>query len=58
MADEKENKKEIEVINGDGSDLDISPVYEHIEAGKPKNKDNKPQNVIIPGQKKEKNEDQ
>jgi len=51
------DKKEIEVINGDGSDLDISPVYEHIEAGKPQNKDNKPKHVIIPGQKKEKNED-
>ena len=55
MANEKENKKEIEVINGDGSDLDISPVYEHIDAGKPKNKDNKPKNIIVPGQKKEDN---
>ena len=53
MAQEKENKKEIEVITGDGSNLDISPVYEHIEAGKPKN-DKKPKDVIIPGQKKEK----
>ena len=35
MAEEKEEKKEIEVVNGDGSDLDISPVYEHIDAGKP-----------------------
>ena len=32
-----EDKKEIEVISGDGSNLDISPVYEHIEAVKPKN---------------------
>ena len=53
MADEKENKKEIEVINGDGSNLDISPVYEHINAAKPKNKDNNPKNIIIPGQKNE-----
>lgn len=52
MSDEKENKKEIEVVNGDGSDLDISPVYEHIEAVKPKN-DKKPKNIIVPGQKKE-----
>lgn len=50
MSDE--NKKEIEVINGDSSDLDISPVYNHINATRPKNKDKKPQNIIIPGQKK------
>lgn len=53
MDDEKENKKEIEVISGDGSNLDISPVYEHIEAAKPKSRDKKPQNIVIPGQKKE-----
>jgi len=53
MADEKEDKKEIEVISGDGSNLDISPVYEHIEAVKPKKGDKKPKNIIIPGQKKE-----
>lgn len=54
MSEEKENKKEIEVVNGDGSNLNISPVYEHINAAKPKNKDNKPKNVIIPGQKNKK----
>ena len=37
MSEEKDNKKEIEVINGDGSNLDISPVYEHLNNGKPKN---------------------
>lgn len=52
MSEEKEDKKEIEIVNGDGSDLDISPVYEHIEAGKPKNKDQKPKNIIVPGEKK------
>ena len=55
MAEEKEEKKEIEVVNGDGSNLDISPVYEHIEAVKPKNKDKKPKNIVIPGQKKNNN---
>ena len=55
MAEEKENKKEIEIVNGDGSNLDISPVYEHIEAVKPKNKDKKPKNIVIPGQKKNSN---
>ena len=47
-----EEKKEIEVISGDGFNLDISPVYEHIDAAKPKNKDKKPKNIVIPGQKK------
>lgn len=57
MSEEKENKKEIEVVNGDGSNLDISPVYEHINAAKPKNKENKPKNIVIPGQKKEENKE-
>ena len=58
MAEEKDEKKEIEVVSGDGSNLEISPVYEHIDAAKPKNKDKKPTNIVIPGQKKEnKNEE-
>lgn len=52
MADNKDNKKEIEIVNGDGSDLDISPVYEHINAAKPKSKDKKHQNIVIPGENK------
>lgn len=52
MADEKENKKKIEIVNGDGSNLDISPVYEHIDAVKPKHREKKPKNIVIPGQKK------
>jgi len=57
MANEKESKKEIEVVNGDGSNLDISPVYEHIDAAKPKSRDKKPKNIVVPGQKKEEKED-
>ena len=53
MSEEKQDKKEIEIVSGDGSTLDISPVYEHIDAAKPKNKDKKPTNIVIPGQKKE-----
>lgn len=56
MADEKEEKKEIKVVSGDGSNLDISPVYEHIEAVKPK-KEKKPKNIIIPGEKKKDSND-
>lgn len=54
MANNDENKKEIEVISGDGSNLEISPVYEHINAAKPKTKEQNPKNIIIPGEKKEK----
>ena len=57
MTDEKENKKEIEVVSGDGSNLDISPVYEHINAAKPKDRDKKPKNIVVPGQKKEDSND-
>lgn len=52
MSDEN-NKKEIEVINGDGSNLLISPVYDHIKDVKPKSKDKAPKNIVIPGEKKE-----
>ena len=45
-----ENKK-IEVVNGDGKDLEISPVYEHLEVEKPK-EEKKKQNIIIPEEKK------
>lgn len=49
MSEEKnEEKKEIEIISGDGSNLEISPVYEHINAAKPKGKDKNPKNIIIP----------
>jgi len=57
MSDEKQDKKEIEVVTGDGSDLDISPVYEHINAAKPKNRDKKPKNIVVPGEKKKDSND-
>lgn len=52
----KDEKKDIEVINGDGSNLVISPVYEHINAAKPKSKDKNPKNIVIPGEKKKKDD--
>lgn len=49
-----DEKKNIEIVSGDGSSLDISPVYEHIDAGKPK-QTKKPSHIVVPdGQKKEK----
>ena len=47
--DEKDENK-IEIVSGDGKDLDISPVYDHIDIEKPKDKDKK--NIIIPDNKK------
>ena len=52
MPDKNENKKEIEVVNGDGSTLDISPVYDHLNAAKPKGKDKSKKNIIVPNEKK------
>ena len=43
---EKENK--FEVVSGNGSDLNISPVYTHIGAVKPKSETEKPKNIIVP----------
>ena len=54
MSEENDTKPEIEVISGDGSNLEISPVYEHISAAKPKSKDKNPKNIIVPKNKPEK----
>ena len=51
---EDSNKKEIEVVTGDGSEIEISAVSEHLKALKPKSKDEKSKkNIVIPGVKKE-----
>ena len=46
--------KKIEVISGDGKDLDISEVLTHIATVKPKIKDedDKKQEIVIPKSKK------
>lgn len=48
--DIKNEKKEIEIVTGDGTNLDFSPVYEHLNAVKPKTKDKeeKKKKIIIP----------
>ncbi len=43
-----EEKKNIEIVSGDGSNLDISPVYEHLDVETPKSSDKKPKNIVIP----------
>ena len=45
--------KKINIVSGDGKDLDISPVYEHIEIEKPKKEDKK--DIVIPKVKKDSN---
>ena len=47
-----ENKK-IEVVNGDGSNLNISPAYDHLNAGTPTPSSKKPKNIIVPKNIKE-----
>ena len=45
QVDEIKEPRKIEVVTGNG-ELDISPVYEHIEAEKPRPKDTR--EVVIP----------
>ena len=46
-----EDKKDIEIVSGDGKDLDISPVYDHIDIEKPKD-DKEKKKIIVPDEKK------
>ena len=48
------NKKNIEIVDGDGSNLEISHVYDHLNSGKPKCDDKKPKNIVIPASHKDK----
>jgi hypothetical protein len=46
-------QRKIEIVNGDGKDLEISPVYDHLNIAKPKTKDNeKEKKIIVPEEKK------
>ena len=48
-------KKNIEVVSGDGSNLSISPVYDHLNVSVPKTANNKPKYVVIPEETHKKN---
>ena len=50
-----EEKKDIEVITGDGKDLDISPVYEHIKSDIVSDNGRKKKDIVIPKGESEKN---
>ena len=45
-------KKEIKVVTGNGKDLDISPVYDHIKINQPNSREKK-KDVVIPKSNKE-----
>lgn len=46
--------KKIEIVSGDDSELNISPVHDHISPIKPQNTDDKKtKNIVIPKEKKE-----
>ena len=43
-----DEKKDIQVVSGDGSNLEISPVYDHLNSATPKPLGEKPKNVVVP----------
>ena len=49
-----DTNKKLEVVDGDGSNLDISPAYDHLNAGTPKPASKKPKNIVVPKSMKEK----
>ncbi len=49
---ENEEKKNIEIVSGDGTDLNISPVYDNLDIAKPEEDSNTKKNVVIPEVKK------
>ena len=48
--EEKKKNKDIEIVTGDGSDLNISHVYDHITLEKHEKKNN--EEIVIPKEKK------
>ena len=52
MDENEEEKRDIDVISGDGSEIEISPVYDHVILDKP-NKNEKKEKIVIPKEIKE-----
>lgn len=46
--------RKIEVVNGNGDDLEISPVYDHLDIEKPNTE--KKKEIVIPKEKKKEDE--
>jgi len=51
MSNEKK-ETDITVVPGNVDDLDISPVYDHLEIEKPKENKHKKHGIVIPEEKK------
>lgn len=54
IMSEKDNDKEIEIVNGDGSNLEISDVYDHLKTDRPNHSEKKPEHVVVPEEHKKK----
>ena len=54
--DEDEKNIDIDVVSGDGTEIEISPVYDHIILDKPEKKDKK-EKIVIPKEIKSNNSD-
>lgn len=48
----EKSQKEIEIVTGDGSDLDISQVKKHLPIEKPQSNKKGQKSIIIPAEKK------
>ena len=53
MEEEKKEKKNIEVVSGNGDNLEISSVLRYVQAVKPKIKETN-KKIVIPEKKKKK----
>ena len=51
-----EDKKDLKVVSGDSSNLNFSPVYDHLKSAKPKTQEKKPKNIVVPEESKTKKE--
>lgn len=49
---ENEDKKHIEIVSGDGKDLNISPVSDNLDIANPEEETNTKKNIVIPQVKK------
>ena len=56
LEEEEEENQELEVIAGDGTELDISPAYEHLNDLAPDTDTSKPKNIVIPKEQKKADE--
>ena len=48
MSENDEEKRKIKVVTGDGNDLNISPVYDHIKSDIVPDNDGKKKDIVIP----------